>query len=124
MQVYDQKARAQVIQARALVADASDVLCLMLMISHAPPARGTAAEFIPVAHRAGTRLDPTRDIFMCYEHFDVALIPQRSLPIASVQGAYLGRMAAEAWRHYKGQFQAVQAFKKGRSFQMPTGLWT
>ncbi|MCT4685213.1 MAG: hypothetical protein N4A39_15935 [Roseicyclus sp.] len=124
VQVYDQKQRAQVIQARALAAGEGDVLCLMLMISHAPPARGTAAEFIPVAHRAGTRLDPARDIFMCYEHFDAALIPQRSLPIGSVQGAYLGRMPEQVWQHYRNQFLLVQNFKRGRSFHMPTGLWT
>jgi hypothetical protein len=109
IEVFGAAERDRLAAARGLVPEPDHVLCLMLMISHSAPPRGEPGDFIQVAHRAGTRLDPGDDLFMCYRHFDVALLPRRSPIIGSVGQAYLGRMPEQAWTHYRAQFHAVQA---------------
>ncbi len=92
------------------------------MISHSAPSHGEYGEAISNVHMLNTRLDRNAELYMCYQHFDVAFLPGSERRIASVDGPYLGRMDESAWRYYKKQLKAVQEYRKGISFQRPIGL--
>ncbi len=121
--VYEGETRARILASRGAEDWPRAQLCLLLMISHSAPARGEHAELIPSIHRTGTQLDLIKDLFVCYRHFDVAFVPGQERTIGSVQGPYLGRMSNAATQHYRNQFTEIQAFKKRRSYKLPSGLF-
>ena len=94
-------------------------ICLLLMVSHSPPGKGEYGEIVPIHHRDGTLLDATGDLYVCYRHYDLGLVPGYERSIASIGGPYLGRLKPEALLYYKSQLTAVQDFLRGRSFLPP-----
>lgn len=97
--------------------------CLMLMISHSPPAKGEYAELMPQHVKTGTLLDAVRDIFVCYKHFDIVLVPGDQMVIASARGPYLGRVDPGTTKYYARQLSAVTAYANGKSYAPPEGVF-
>lgn len=122
IQTYQGEQRAAVLQKRGVTDEPDLQVCLMLMVSHSKPRTGEYGELIRAEHRIGTFLDTSNEIFACYEIFDLAFVPGDEKNILSAKGPYLGRLSAAALGHYKSQFRAVQAYKKGRSFLPPSGV--
>ena len=97
--------------------------CLILMMSHSAPTKGEYAELVPHHLKVGTLLDTARDIYVCYKHFDIVLIPGDQLTIASAKGPYLGRVDTNATKYYARQLSAVAAYTNGKSFAPPKGVF-
>ncbi|WP_417525921.1 hypothetical protein [Marinovum sp.] len=123
LQSYEGAQRASVLKSRGVKDRAGLQVCLVLMVSHSPPPKGQFGELIRSDHKAGTSLDGVKDIYVCYEIFDLAFVPGQERTIQSVNGPYLGRLNEEALIYYASQFREVQAYLKGKSFKPPKGVY-
>lgn len=101
----------------------TNFFCLIVMLSHSQPAQGEYAELMQSIHKTNTLIDPRRDVFVCYQHYDVILMPIKSVRIGSVNGPYLGRMIPKFAVHYRRQLKAVQAYLGGKSALLPSGMY-
>jgi hypothetical protein len=97
--------------------------CLIVMLSHSQPAKGEYAELMIPSHKTNTRIDEKLDVFVCYQHFDLTLLPNRSARIGSIGGPYLGRVVPEHTSHFRRQLKGVQAYTGGRSANPPQGMY-
>ena len=120
IKVADAAAERAALLARQGLADVKGTqVCILLMISHSYPPKGEMGELIRSPHRQGTKLDKDQDLYVCYNHFDVVVLPGNERRIVSVDGPYLGRMN-RAWALYYGrQLTLAQQYRNGRSFNRP-----
>jgi hypothetical protein len=123
LSVLEGSARKRALEQNGKDDFANATLCVVLMISHAQPKPGEFGQLVTLEHRSGCLLDRSRDVFVCFRHFDIAFLPRQAVKIKSVNGAYLGRMPADGVKHYRAQFVAVQDYLKGKSFKPPEGVF-
>ena len=95
-------------------------ICFVVMVSHSPSSKGEYCDIIQKQHKAGTLLDVENDLYVCYKHFDFALIPGQEKIIGKVGQSYLGRLMPDVLNYYAKKFKEIQDYKKGRSFKPPS----
>lgn len=87
-------------------------LFMVLMISHGTPKRGEMAEPIDIRTFAGTTLDTTRQLYMCYSHYDIAFLPGHQRVVAGAGGNYMGNAGAAVAKYYLAQLMAANRYRK------------
>lgn len=87
-------------------------LFMALMISHGTPKRGEMAEPLDMANFAGTMLDVTRPLYICYSHYDIAFLPGHEKIVAGAGGNYMGNAGADVAQYYFQQFMAVNRYHR------------
>jgi hypothetical protein len=123
LKIYDTENRDERLKSRGIKAKSNLDLCLFLMISHSYPPRGEYAEIIDDIHKENTNLDRKSCLYMCYNHFEAALMPASQRIIGSVNSPYLGKLDDTVLAYYKLQFTSIQSYKKNRSFAKPSGMF-
>lgn len=87
-------------------------LFMTLMISHGTPSHGEMAEPIDIGMFAGTTLDTTRPLYMCYSHYDIAFLPGHERVVAGAGGNYMGNAGAAVAQYYFEQLMAANRYRK------------
>lgn len=113
--------RASVLAKRRIQDRPDAGLFMAIMISHGTPRRDEMAERLDMSKFAGTTLDATRPLYICYSHFDISFLPGDEKFITGAGGNYMGNVGIEVARYYFSQFMKVNAYLK-QGGQRPPGI--
>lgn len=113
--IFDEPQRSSVIKNRGLKDEPIKALCLALMISHSPPGKGEFARQLSRADIAGTILDQSKSIYVCFRHYQAVLMPGPEREIMSVESSYLGKLDEKLAASLMSNLVQVQQYQRGDS---------